>query len=155
DRRTLFMIFVLPILLYPILGIGIIQFSAALEQKPRTVVLVGIENLPKSPRLLNDAGDGFNPDLFDSPAEADRLVVQAEPAAGPWGEPARREQAIRRGVASAVMIVPAKLAEQLRDETNVEIPARYHSIDEPSQITYLRLKEVLDRWKQNIVAGRL
>ena len=25
DRRTLFMIFVLPILLYPILGIGIIQ----------------------------------------------------------------------------------------------------------------------------------
>ena len=36
DRRTLFMIFVLPILLYPILGIGVIQFAAALEEKPRT-----------------------------------------------------------------------------------------------------------------------
>ena len=36
DRRTLFMIFVLPILLYPILGIGILQFTAAFEQKPRT-----------------------------------------------------------------------------------------------------------------------
>ena len=27
DRRTLFMIFVLPILLYPILGIGVIKFA--------------------------------------------------------------------------------------------------------------------------------
>ena len=41
DRRTLFMIFVLPILLYPILGIGMVQFAAALEQKPRMVVVVG------------------------------------------------------------------------------------------------------------------
>ena len=29
------MIFVLPILLYPILGIGVIKFAMALEQKPR------------------------------------------------------------------------------------------------------------------------
>ena len=49
DRRTLFMIFVLPILLYPILGIGIVQFAAAFEQKPRTVVVVGAEHLPESP----------------------------------------------------------------------------------------------------------
>ena len=41
DRRTLFMIFVLPILLYPILGIGVVQFSAAFEQKPRTVLIIG------------------------------------------------------------------------------------------------------------------
>ena len=99
DRRTLFMIFVLPILLYPLMGIGVIQFSAALEQKPRTVVLVGAENLPKAPRLMNSRGDGFNPDLFDSPAEAERLVVEPEPASSPWGDPARREQAIRRGLA--------------------------------------------------------
>src|SRR3954454_9982107 len=83
DRRTLFMIFVLPILLYPFLGIGVIQFSAALEQKPRSVVLVGVENLPGVPRLLNPRGDGFNADLFDAQAEADRLVVHAEPATGP------------------------------------------------------------------------
>ena len=35
DRRTLFMIFVLPILLYPILGIGVLKFAATLEEKPR------------------------------------------------------------------------------------------------------------------------
>src|SRR3954453_8056269 len=49
DRRTLFMIFVLPILLYPILGIGIVQFSAAFEQKPRTVLALGAEHLRPAP----------------------------------------------------------------------------------------------------------
>jgi sodium transport system permease protein len=155
DRRTLFMIFVLPILLYPMLGIGIIQFTAALEEKPRVVVLVGAEHLPRIPRLLNPSGEGFNPDLFDTPGEAERLVVHQEPASGPWGDPLRREAAIRRGLASAVVIIPQDLPEQLQREADVRITIRYNSVDEPSQITYLRLKEVLDRWKDNIVAGRL
>ncbi len=59
DRRTLFMVFVLPLLLYPILGIGVLQLSTAFEQKPRLVVVVGAENLPESPPLLNPARDGF------------------------------------------------------------------------------------------------
>src|SRR5262249_41056674 len=147
DRRTLFMIFVLPILLYPMLGIGIIQFTAALEEKPRAVVLVGAENLPKAPRLLNPTGDGLNPDLFDTPTEAERRVVHQESATGPWGDPARRERAIRRGLASAVVIIPRDLPEQLQREADVKIPIQYNSVDEPSQITYLRLKEVLARWK--------
>ena len=83
DRRTLFMIFVLPILLYPILGIGVSKFAIALEQKPRVVVVVGTEFLPQTPAMLNTTGDGFNPALFDTPAEADRLVVQLESATGP------------------------------------------------------------------------
>src|SRR5271163_2532821 len=78
DRRTLFMIFVLPILLYPILGLGIIQLTAQ-EQKPRNVVVVGPEFLPKVPPLLNPKGDGFNPALFDNQVEAERLLVRQEP----------------------------------------------------------------------------
>src|SRR4051795_10294473 len=80
DRRTLFMIFVLPILLYPILGIGIVQFSAAFEQKPRTVMVVGAEHLPPDPPLLNAERDGFNRSLFDTPDEATKLLVRTEKA---------------------------------------------------------------------------
>ena len=97
DRRTLFMIFVLPILLYPILGFGVIQFASAFEQKPRTVVVVGAEYLPKSPPLLEPERRRFNPALFDSPAEAERLVVRLEPIIEPVGRPDEREQAIRAG----------------------------------------------------------
>src|SRR3954462_14203716 len=67
DRRTLFMIFVLPILLYPLLGIGVVQFSAAFEQKARTVLVVGAGNLPDSPPLLDAKREGFDVSLFDSP----------------------------------------------------------------------------------------
>ena len=56
DRRTLFMIFILPIMLYPILGIGISQFLTAFEQKLRTVVVVGAEDNGLS-RLVNETCD--------------------------------------------------------------------------------------------------
>jgi len=153
DRRTLFMIFVLPILLYPMLGIGVLKFGTALAQKQQVVVVVGAEFLAQAPPLLNSRGDGFNPALFDSPVEAEKLVVRAEPASGPWSDPRRAEQAIRGDEVSAVMTIPRDLQDQLRRETEIDIPIKYKSIDETSP--YHRLKEVLSRWRTSIVAGRL
>jgi sodium transport system permease protein len=155
DRRTLFMIFVLPILLYPILGMGVLQFSAAFEQKPRTVVIVGPEFLPESPPLLNARRDGFDPTLFDSPDEAERLLVRLERSEGEWAQPRTRGNAIRSGLADAVVAVPADVREQLRENRSVSLPIDYFSTDERSQITYLRVREVLARWKDKIVSGRL
>jgi sodium transport system permease protein len=155
DRRTLFMTFVLPLLLYPILVIGIVRVLAALEDKPRTVVVVGAENLPQAPPLLQPDQKRFNPDLFDSPVEADRLVVHLERDAPPWNDPRRVEQAIRNGLASAVVLLPRTLPEQLKREGDISVPVMYNSVDEPSQITYLRLREMLERWRGRIVAFRL
>ena len=156
DRRTLFMIFVFPILLYPILGYGILQVTAAMEKKPRLVVVVGAEHLPREQQqpLLNSERNGFNPRLFDSPQEASLLVAQCVPGDGPWASPETREQAVRSGLAAAVMVIPADLPDQFRNKNDVQIPIDYKSVDEPSQITYLRLREVLDRWKRGIVDER-
>jgi sodium transport system permease protein len=154
DRRTLFMIFVFPILLYPLLGFGVLKVVAAMEKKPRIVLLVGAENLPTEPPLLNERGDGFNPALFDAPGEAGLLLVEREPLSDAWTVPENRERAIRDGLASAVMLIPPNLPEQFRERNDVSIPIHYRSVDEPSQITYLRLREVLDRWKRGIVDDR-
>jgi len=156
DRRTLFMIFVFPIMLYPILGYGILQVTAAMEKKPRLVVVVGAENLPREQHepLLNSERNGFNPKLFDSPQEASLLIAHCEPGDGPWASPENREQAVRTGLAAAVMVIPADLPDQFRNKNDVQIPIHYKSVDEPSQITYLRLREVLDRWKRGIVDER-
>jgi hypothetical protein len=56
DRRTLFMIVVLPLLLYPSLGIGMFQMMTTFREQPREVVILGASNLPDAPGLLDDEG---------------------------------------------------------------------------------------------------
>src|SRR4051794_40361882 len=95
DRRTLFMIFVLPILLYPILGFGGIRLMEAFAEKTRKVLVIGAEHLPEKPPLLNAKRDGFAEALFDSPAEATRLKVEF-PSDKTWGlDPNDRKKALR------------------------------------------------------------
>src|SRR5262249_38485108 len=121
DHRTLFMIFVLPILLYPLLGYGSLKVADALEAQPAFVVVGGAENLPKRPPLLNPERTGFDPTLFDRPADAERLLVRLESSGGPWGDPIRREQAIHRGEASAAMVIPRDLADRLRRNAKIDV----------------------------------
>ena len=48
DRRTLFMIAVLPILLYPLLGMSLLQIAQFMQEQPTRVLVVGAENLSRS-----------------------------------------------------------------------------------------------------------
>ncbi len=155
DRRTLFMVFVLPILLYPMLGLILMKLAMALDQKPRTVVVVGAEHLPDDPPLLTPEG-GFAPGLFLSPAEAAQYQVQREPEASPWSDPRYRTQALRSGLAQTVVLIPADARERLQDESQAfEIPLFYDSGDEQSRNTYRAVRELLDTWRAQIVNQRL
>ena len=73
DRRTLFMIVVLPLLLYPGLAIGMVQISFLFKEQPRTIVLLGTDNLPAEPPLLHD--DHFDAPWFLSRDDVDKLHV--------------------------------------------------------------------------------
>src|SRR2546430_2556580 len=57
DRRTIFMIAVLPLLLYPVLGVGVLQFAVSGVKKPTTLGVYGSEHLP----ALTPISTGFNP----------------------------------------------------------------------------------------------
>ncbi len=46
DRRTIFMVAVLPILLYPVAGYGMLQMAGAFLNQQSTVVVQGADNLP-------------------------------------------------------------------------------------------------------------
>jgi sodium transport system permease protein len=72
DRRTLFMIAVLPLLLYPALGIGMVQLTVLFSEQPRTVVILGAKALPEPPLIENGH---FLPHWFRADAEADKLAV--------------------------------------------------------------------------------
>ena len=73
DRRTLFMVVVLPLLLYPLLGVGTTQMTAMFAEQPRTVVILGAADLPTEPPLLE--GNRFASPWFRSPADGDKLSV--------------------------------------------------------------------------------
>ena len=155
DRRTLFMVLILPLLLYPILGFSILQLSATFDQKARTVVIVGSENLPASPMLLNKARDGFEPGLFSRRKDADLLKVEVETPGIDWRKPGVVRQGIRGGLAKAVIVVPPDVKDQIEAVGSARLPILYDSTDESSQITYMRVREVLERWRDEIVKARL
>ena len=85
DRRTLFMIAILPLLLYPALGIGMMQMAWLFIEQPRTVVILGAEHLPSEPALLD--GNQFVPNWFRLPQSADKLKVFTERDLEYDGEP--------------------------------------------------------------------
>jgi sodium transport system permease protein len=155
DQRTLFMVFVLPILLYPILVMGMIQVRIAFEDKPREVILLGAQYLPDTPALLNANRDGFNPELYEGTASLGKLRVRVEPSPSNWDNPGASRVGIRQGFADAVLRIPPDVSTQLEKEKSAKIPVDYVSADERSQLTYLRVREILHRWNEKIVQGRL
>jgi sodium transport system permease protein len=80
DRRTLFMVAVLPILLYPAMGIGMMQLNVLFSEKPRTVVMLGADQLPAEPALVD--GRRFAAEWFSKSADPNRLIVITDQSAG-------------------------------------------------------------------------
>ena len=72
DRRTLFMIAVLPILLYPLLGMSLLQVSQFVQEQPTRVLVVGAAELPGLPPLVED--DRFAGRLVRRPASQPSLL---------------------------------------------------------------------------------
>ncbi|MCX7422232.1 MAG: ABC transporter permease subunit [Planctomycetia bacterium] len=93
DRRTLFMVAVLPLMLYPALGIGMLQMTLLFTEQPRTVVILGEKHLPQ-PQLLD--GDRFVSNWFINPDDASKLKVITDGSANePSGDSAADERQTR------------------------------------------------------------
>ena len=77
DRRTLFTIAVLPLLLYPLLGMTFLQVSQFTHEQPAQVWVVGASQLPDAPPLIDQ--QRFHADVCP-PEEARLLELEVEPA---------------------------------------------------------------------------
>lgn len=72
DRRTLFMVLILPLLLYPGLGIGMLQMTTLVKEEASQVVVLGADQLP-DPTLIADGR--FDARWFRDPNVATKLNV--------------------------------------------------------------------------------
>jgi sodium transport system permease protein len=183
DRRTLFMIVVLPILLYPLLGTSFFQLAQFLRAHPSRVLIVAAQNLGDLPPLFMNKQ--FAPQLFSDPERADLLELDFAPdepkgniadKSDPMAD-ARRE--VQSGRYDAALYFPPNFAERLghfrqtlqdrvrnpdgkttsaAGENSLPMPRPeiiYSTANEKSQFAFTRLSEVLRQWTELIGKGNL
>ncbi|MCA9037256.1 MAG: CPBP family intramembrane metalloprotease [Planctomycetaceae bacterium] len=73
DRRTLFMITILPVMLYPMLGLGIVEMMLTFSEQRRNVVILNTDQLPADPALL--AQNGIAETWFANSDDASKLRI--------------------------------------------------------------------------------
>lgn len=170
DRRMLFTVAVLPLVLYPLMGTLLVQVAQFLREHPTRIRVIGTTDLPAYPPLLE--ADRFHPDvcsyhernlmpLFVEPRQPERLGhLLAEVDAD-----------IRRGRYDAAVFIPQGFAEHLRlireelqrkgiqeSVTLATVPSPaiyYNTASDRSQIAFQRVERVLQRWREAIVRENL
>lgn len=155
DRRTLFTIALLPLMLYPLVGTLLLQIAQFTRQHTTTVCIVGAENLDGSPPLFD--GEVFAEKYTDgsrnlklmmrsrSDLEADEDLTEAT---GRW---------IREGTYDAVVVFPREFS-QAKSNPNDEIATvrvLYNVASDESQIALNRVTAILSDWKADWVGESL
>lgn len=177
DRRTLFTIAVLPVLLYPLLGMTFLQVAQFSREHTTPVLVLGAKSLPETPRLLHE--DKFDTN-FASGGDAklfDLTVEQGLPAGvGLTDLRTWSEQQIQDGTYDAVVYFPDEFARKLdafrtrmQQEHSEAEATRSETADEAipepelfvntasgkSRMARDRVDSVLTRWRDSIVVDNL
>ena len=155
DRRTLFTIAVLPIMLYPIVGMLLLQIAQFTQKHPTSVCVVGTENLANTPELI--VGESFAPELVGN-RETLKLVhyewnqiaehTDVEPEASIW---------VREGAFDTVVLIPPSFANEEKriDNEDAQIKVLYNVASDQSLVARDRVKSILNAWRGGWIRDRL
>jgi sodium transport system permease protein len=194
DRRTLFLIAVLPLLLYPLLGTSFFQLSQFLQHHAAKVLVVGagqLEGVDWLPPLVD--GDRFAANLFENAElqgnlqlvdphqfptlESDLRRGKQLPSEGDGPESvaaseqhfdAAARELLSSGRVEAVLVLPKGFVERLQEmrqalvERKLANPADlpepivlYNSANDKSQLTQLRVEQVVRSWRSAVTEENL
>ncbi|MGC4001625.1 MAG: CPBP family glutamic-type intramembrane protease [Pirellulales bacterium] len=131
DRRMLFMMFVLPLLLYPLMGLSFTQLAQFLQEHPAQILLVDAPTL-----------DGYRP-LLET--KTDDEGKQATSFAEEWKRPGTVAELLPIEV-----IDRAAFEKRTNDDAKVETPTDVASTDAAVRDT-ARAKRLIDREQAEVV----
>ena len=183
DRRTLFTVVVMPIVLYPLMGMAMLQVAQFMREYPAKIWIIGNDNLPQSPSLVeNDQINGGLVSESESELlqlslalpeddELKKLVSQFRESPNSSAAAGLVDQLIQvemkeRGLDVAV-VAPSKFSvpDDLSAEGDVAVVARansppkiyifQNSASDQSRIGAQRIKSVIDRWQKEVIKQRL
>ncbi|MEM8946262.1 MAG: ABC transporter permease subunit/CPBP intramembrane protease [Planctomycetota bacterium] len=184
DRRTLFLIAVLPLLLYPLLGMSFFQLSQFLRNTAAKVLVVGEQELANRewlPQLL--AEEQFDQALFvQHPDElaslklVDAASLQSKDSASPDSfDPESLEFArdkLDSGAVQLVLYFPPGFGDRLEDARAALIQRGgdvataneavlpepqlfYNSAKEKSRVAQMRVERLLRLWRNSVMRTNL
>jgi sodium transport system permease protein len=176
DRRTLFMIAVLPVLLYPLLAMSFFQASQFLREQDVPVLVIGAPELADLPPLIEEGQFAAKllPHrmlrLTSRPSQAASDTSAGDTATADPVAAARRE--LQTGNYEVVVVFPAGFGEQLAgfrasilhhgEGDSAGSPVRIPKIEifpnlakDSSRIAYQLVSNVLDRWCDQLGARNL
>ena len=176
DRRTLFTIAIMPLVLYPLMGMAMLQVAQFTREHPTNVWMVGTDCLPSNPALLVDGE--LNRDwieeenvarLLHVQPESDRdqnfhdLVRQFHEDHSVDGDPDLINQLLdgemrSRGVDLAIVFTPACKEDGEEDSALMAGPAVYilhNSANDRSNIAADRMSHILGRWRRAAIQDSL
>jgi sodium transport system permease protein len=149
DRRTVSLIFLAPVLLYPLFGAAAWLFASDLVGKPPVVGVVNKADaepvkadLP-FPRLFE--GDVFSADLMSDKVERSPAVVPLD------GDP---QEALRTRKVQAVLVVPPGFAADLEAGKRPKLTFLNRDGDDKSKVAVKRLGEIVKEWEKKAKAVR-
>ncbi len=174
DRRTMFTIVVLPLLLYPLLGMLFVQISQFMREHPSAILVIGSDALPDKPALTS--GSAFA-DEFIAHRDAGRVHAELRTLSA-WGSSdleirTRAEQAVQSGEFDAVVLfpadfarrfkefrghLPASSADQRQEAASKDLPQPeifVNTASDKSRIAAERIERILGLWRDAIVSDNL
>ncbi len=174
DRRSLFVIFVLPILLYPFLGMSLFQVAQFVQQHASRVLVVGADDLRVTPALFENEkfaarwlGDAVDANLIElhfageivaaeKVEETARRAVDEEEYEAVVFFPAdfgRGLEQVRRNLPPSDRAAAAEHTGGAPARRTVEVPSPriyWDDASEKSQLANARLRVIMERWREEV-----
>jgi sodium transport system permease protein len=180
DRRTIFTVAVLPLLLYPLLGMSFLQVAQFMKEHPTNVLVLGASELPAKPELLvfDDKKQTFvfSSRFCDDPALTKLVQLEVEmgypvDVRGEGGNQRVLDLLEDREV-DAVIVFPEGFENRVEryreitknrpnddDESAKPVAPKpqvfYDAARDKSKIALGRVNAVLESWKNGIVRDNL
>ncbi|MDB4664420.1 ABC transporter permease subunit [bacterium] len=155
DRRTLFTIALLPIMLYPLVGTLLLQIAQFTRQHTTSVCIVGAENIDGVPPLLD--GEGFAEKYADGSSNLRLVIRGTDDLEKDDTLAAASIRWIRDGTYDAVVVFPTNFSTEA-SESNGEIPSvkvLYNLASDESQVALTRISKILSDWRVDWVSDSL
>jgi sodium transport system permease protein len=147
DRRTVTLIFLAPLLLYPLFGLTAWAFASELVGKPPVIGVINADAavMPAAdtpfPPLFNEAGDGFADGLAKGDADLHPKVVPLAPDTDP-------EEALKSKKVQAVIVVPPHFGVDVEAGKRPELRLVEQEGNEKSKVALRAASDAVSTWQE-------